>query len=61
MNLPDLAPLNPDELIALRVAVDERLDEIRARIKQQAEAIDKAINGGRPKKKARQHRNDENP
>jgi hypothetical protein len=60
MNLPDITQLSTEQVIELRAALDERLEQERQRIKQQAEAIDKAINGGRPRKKNRagQHRND---
>jgi hypothetical protein len=61
MDLPDITRLSTEQVIQLRVALDERLEEERQRIKQEAEAIDKAINGARAKKKNRaQHRNDPN-
>jgi hypothetical protein len=62
MNLPDISQLSTEQVIELRVALDARLEEERQRIKHQAAAIEKAINGGRPKNKTRggQHRNDAN-
>lgn len=52
-DLPDVAHLGSEELLALRNAIDARLAEIRAEFIEQATALGLAVVDGNAKKRKR--------
>jgi len=52
-DLPEIAHLGLDELLALRAAVDARLEEERNALLQQAERVDGVIRNGAKKRRGR--------
>ena len=51
--LPDISNLNLDELLALRAAIDGRLEEKRNALLEQAQRVDGVINNATKKRRGR--------
>lgn len=52
-DMPNLSELDSEQLLALRQAVDARLEEVRAELVAQAERLGLAVNGGKAKRRGR--------
>lgn len=50
-SLPNLSELDSEQLLALRAAVDTRLQEIRVELVAQAERLGLAVSDGKEKKR----------
>jgi hypothetical protein len=59
-DLPNLSELDSEQLLALRSAVDARLQEIRAELIAQAERLGLAVTNGK-KRRGRKPKREEEP
>jgi hypothetical protein len=50
-DLPTIGNLNSEQLLALRAAIDARLEAIRLDLVQQAERLGMVVTNGQPKKR----------